>query len=237
MAGTNAKQKIEMDEAGEITATLDGAVFKITRDSKVTAFTEANVEPKAALGAATEGVVSIGKDFAVSAYGAKIVPTATGYTVYADSITLRHANENKTSTAIEAALKAHAVGDHLKDGTFCIWVDIKQNLAKFVPEDIFGGESNFDSQDNVVKKANKSGIHGHKDWRRITDDEGKTLSDNWAAVAPKDLQGSSAPWFWLASPGSNGGLVRRGGGEADPCYSNRHDSRPVPVVRSGPARS
>jgi len=147
------------------------------------------------------------------------------------------ANGN-TITAIAAAKKALEIGDRMKDGTVVIAVDLKENIALFAPKDIFGGNSAFDSQDSVVKQANVQGLHGHKDWRRITDEEASALAKAWDKVAPPALQGSAAPWFWGAATddAGNGSVFRRG-------YSvwnrgpYRLDSRPVPVVRSGPARS
>ena len=69
--------------------------------------------------------------------------------------------------------KVHEVGELLKDGTVCIAVDLKNNKALFVPKDIFGGKSTFDAQDKIPQDANRKKIHGHDDWRRITDAEGK----------------------------------------------------------------
>ena len=83
------------------------------------------------------------------------------------------------------------------------------------------------------------GAHGHKDWRRITDAEGKKLSDAWDKVAPPALPGRADPWFWIASRSYYGdyGRVRRGGvADSDICLGP-DDLLPVPVVRSGPARS
>jgi hypothetical protein len=137
------------------------------------------------------------------------------------------------------ARKALGVGDRLKDGTVCIAVDLKKNEAKFVPAAIFGGKAKFDDQHKIPAQLNQQNAHGHSDWRNITDDGGKTLSEVWDKVAPDELKGRAAPWFWLASPydGFSGyGRVRRGG-EADWGFLYRDHSLPVPVVRSGPARS
>jgi hypothetical protein len=187
--------------------------------------------------------ISLGDGFgevAVKANGIRIELHADGsvdaYTAGAVKV---HPAANDTAAKPKAALKAHEVGEHLKDGTVCIAVDLKNDNALFAPEGIFGGNAKFDDQDEVVEKVNAgNGTHGHKDWRRITDAEGKTLSEVWNKVAPPALQGRAAPWFWLASPYDdfNGGRVRRGG-EAGWYNSYRNYSLPVPVVRSGPARS
>jgi hypothetical protein len=143
---------------------------------------------------------------------------------------------NDSAAKLKAALKAYEVGEHLQDGTVCIAVDLKNDNALFAPEGIFGGNAKFDDQDEVVEKVNAgNGTHGHKDWRRITDAEGKTLSEVWNKVAPPALR-RAAPCFWLALPYDDyDGRVRRGG-EAPWYFYTRLDSLPVPVVRSGPAR-
>ena len=144
------------------------------------------------------------------------------------------ANDQQTSSLGQ---RAYEVGQRLRDGTVVLSVDLDKNQALFVPAKIFGGEAKFDHQNNVVQSVNRDALHGHNDWRRITDDEGATLSKNWGKVAPAELQGRAAPWFWLASLYVlNIGRVRRGG-EADCDHSGRGYSHPVPVVRSGPARS
>jgi len=146
------------------------------------------------------------------------------------------ANDRQTSNIAQRALE---VGQRLRDGTVVLSIDLDKNQALFVPAKIFGGEAKFDHQNNVVQSVNRDALHGHNDWRRITDDEGETLSKNWGKVAPAELQGRSAPWFWLASPYFNFfGRVRRGG-EADCSYLTNYPlpSNPVPVVRCGPARS
>ena len=177
--------------------------------------------------------IDLGNDFGdvvVKANGVQV-------TIGADGSVRPPVPANDTAAKATAALKAHEVGEHLEDGTVCIAVDLKNDKALFAPEGIFGGNAPFDDQDEVVVKVNaRSGTHGHKDWRRITDEEGKTLADVWNKVAPPALQGRAAPWFWLASPDHYHGRVRRGG-EADGNYNNRDDLLPVPVVRSGPARS
>lgn len=135
------------------------------------------------------------------------------------------------------AQKVLAVGDRLKDGTVVIAVDVNKNKALFAPGGIFGGESDFDYQDGVVDTANAQSLHGHNDWRRVTNDEAGTLASAWNKVAPDALQGRAAPWFWGASIVlySTGRVYR--GGESVWRDFHRDDSRPVPVVRSGPARS
>jgi hypothetical protein len=137
-----------------------------------------------------------------------------------------------------AAPKAHQVGEHLKDGTVCIAVDLKNDNALFAPEGIFGSYECCDHQEEAVNRVNAGkGRHGHKDWRRITEAEGKTLSEVWDKVAPPALKGRAAPWFWL--PGQSfvdDGMARKGG-EADWDFLDKYFSLPVPVVRSGPAWS
>lgn len=130
------------------------------------------------------------------------------------------------------------VGDRLQDGTVCVAVDLGKNTALFAPAGIFGGTASFDDQDDIISKANKNALHGHTDWRKITDDEGATLAQVWDKVAPPELQGSTSPWFWLASPDANNlGRVRRGGESAVWGDTNRLNLIPVPCLRSGPARS
>lgn len=240
MTGT-IRQDVQINFAGDVGKIVIGSSkFDVTPDSKVVAYTDQEVQLQPAAPATTDGLIaSIGKDFAVAVYGAKIMKSVAGFSIQAASITLRHpANENNTSTSISLAPRALKVGEHLRDGTVVLSVDLEKNEALFVPAKIFGGEAKFDHQDNVVKSANRDGLHGHKDWRRITDAEGETLSKAWDKVAPAELQGRAAPWFWLASPYYliYVGRVCRGG-EADWLYGNRDDSDPVPVVRSGPARS
>lgn len=127
------------------------------------------------------------------------------------------------------------VGQRLRDGTVVLSVDLGKNKALFLPAIIFGGEAKFDHQDKVVESVNREALHGHRDWRRITQIEGETLSKVWDKVAPLELRDPNAPWFWLTTTnGLSDGKVHKGG-EA---YSNlkpRDKSYPVPVVRSGPA--
>lgn len=125
------------------------------------------------------------------------------------------------------------VGQRLRDGTVVLSVDLNKDEALFVPAEIYGGRATFDNQNDVVASVNKNALHGHKDWRRITDDEGKTLADNWAKVTTK-----APEWFWLASSYYylSFGRVRRGG-HSDWGSNGRVDSHPVPVVRRGLARN
>ena len=235
------QQDVQINFDGDVgKVVIDGSRFDVTPDSKVVAYTDQEVSSQPPASATNEGpIASIGKDFSVAVYGAKIMKTDAGFTIQAASIALRPpANENKTQTAIGLAQRALEVGQRLRDGTVVLSVDLDKNEALFVPAKIFSGEAKFDHQDNVVKSANRDGLHGHKDWRRITDAEGETLSKAWDKVAPAELQGPAAPWFWLASPYDiDGGRVRRGGEAGWDASDFRFVSYPVPVVRSGPARS
>jgi hypothetical protein len=184
--------------------------------------------------------VSLGDDFGaavITLNGLRLEVGADGKSVRvvsANPVQLSYAaNENKTPL-VQRALE---VGERLRDGTVVLSVDLDKNVALFVPAKIFGGEAKFGHQDNVVKSANRDGLHGHKDWRLITDAEGETLSKAWDKVAPTELQGRAAPWLWLASPVYKVDRLVRRGGEADWNYFYRGVSTPVPVVRSGPARS
>jgi hypothetical protein len=171
--------------------------------------------------------INLGEDFgavAVIVNGARIEIGANG-----DVTSIKPANGN-TSTAIAAAKEALEIGDRMKDGTVVIAVDLEKNTALFAPEGIFGGSSDFEHQDGVVKNTNEQSLAGHKDWRRITDEEAGALAVAWDRVAPAALQDSHAPWFWGAS-----NICR--GGEFLSSYDAQDGSRPVPVVRSGPARS
>lgn len=152
-----------------------------------------------------------------------------------DCMKISHAaNENRTSVAISLAQRALEVGDRLRDGTVVLSVDLEKNEALFVPEGIFGGKAKFDHQDRVVKDVNSSALHGHKDWRRITNVEGAALSEVWDKVAPPAL-GDARPWFWLVSSSLNSGQVSKGG-ISSRFLDNRNHSWLVPVIRSGPAR-
>ncbi len=197
------------------------------------------IENETPANSAPSSVAAVFGNVAVQGYGTSVVIQPNGNVIVNNKVIV-HANGNVEQTvsndsSVAAAPKTHEVGERLEDGTVCIDVDLKNNKALFAPEGIFGGAAKFDDQDDVVEKVNAGdGLHGHKDWCRITDAEGKKLSDVWNKVAPPALQGSAAPWFWLASPGTNGRMRR--GGEADGTYG-RDCLRPVPVVRSGPALS
>jgi hypothetical protein len=241
MTGTTQQPDVQISFTGFVgKVAIDDSRFEVTSEGDVVAYTDQKVFPQPLAKAIDEkNTASIGKDFSVAVYGAKIMKTEAGFTIQAASIALRPpANENKASTAIGLAQRALEVGDRLRDGTVVLSVDLDKNEALFVPAKIFGGNAKFDHQDNVVKSANKDSLHGHKDWRRITDAEGETLSKAWDKVAPAELQGPAAPWFWLASPNFlNIGRVRRGGDADWYILTFRSYSYPVPVVRSGPARS
>ncbi len=211
--------------------------------------------------------ISLGDDFGaanITLNGLRLEVDANGRSVRVVSEApvgiIWAANENKASTAIDLAQRTPLeqrvleVGQRLRDGTVCIFVDPAEDVSLRVPGKIFAGWADFDSQDIAVRKANTEALNGHKDWGRITAAQGKILSDVWDKAllkfwqeegrrfAPPEFekqgwQDKDRPWFWLASPGGNsGGRVRRGG-EADWSNDNRSNSYPVPVVRSGPARS
>lgn len=138
-------------------------------------------------------------------------------------------DQNSAGGLVQRVLE---VGQRLRDGTVVLSVDLDKNEALFVPAEIFGGRARFDNQNDVVASVNRDALHGHNDWRRITDDEGKTLADNWARVTTHDPE-----WFWLASSVSNySGRVRHGG-RSDWRRLDRGYSYPVPVVRCGLARN
>lgn len=234
-------QDVQINFAGGVgTVVMGGSRFDVTPDSKVVAYTDQQVSPQPLAAAANESpITNIGKVFTVAIYDAKIMKTDAGFTIQAASIALRPAaNEDKMQKSVGLAQRALEVGERLQDATVVLSIDLDKNEALFVPVKIFGGDAQFDHQDNVVKSMNEDGLHGHKDWRRITDAEGEMLSRAWDKVAPAELQGRDAPWFWLASPGTvygyGLGRVHRGG-EADWDNFFRTDSLPVPVIRSGPA--
>jgi hypothetical protein len=249
MPARGAKQDVQVS-IGKGFVIIGGDRVEVSPDGKkVTAYTNDGVEtmttkpaPVMPRGASERGI-SISADFnTVVLNGVLIQRAFEGHLVISSPGTVVIKPRPANDTAANDAGKALEVGEHLKDGTVVIAVDLEHNEALRVPEGIFGGNDRFDYQDEVVEEVNAgSGTHGHKDWRRITDEEGKTLSEVWNKVAPAALKGRAAPWFWLASPysfnyTSNLGRVRRGG-EADWYSRNRYDSLPVPVVRSGPAQS
>lgn len=141
----------------------------------------------------------------------------------------------------EKARKVLEVGDHMKDGTVVIDVDLKNDIAFFAPENIFGGNSDFDHQNDVVDKVNAKNLHGHKDWRRITSAQAEKLSIIWSKVAPPGLRGRNAPRFWSPLPFDHpsdpyGSTYR--GDTVGPLNMpmRRTRSCAVPVIRSGPAK-
>ena len=162
--------------------------------------------------------------------------TVNGKNIVVDQTGKVALEASRTNTPI--AQKAHEVGERLKDGTVVIAVDPDTNTSLRVPGDIFGGKSDFYHQDGVVNTANAQSLHGHQDWRRVTDAEAGTLARAWNKVAPPTLQGSAAPWFWGASAHySNGSIFRGGESGWGTATRDRYGSCPVPVVRSGPALS
>lgn len=100
------------------------------------------------------------------------------------------ANGQETPSLAKRVLE---VGQRLRDGTVVLSVDLDKDEALFVPAKIFGGRAKFDYQDDVVRSVNNDALHGHGDWRRITDAEGKTLADNWAKLQRKTLNGFGSP--------------------------------------------
>ncbi|QQG37317.1 MAG: hypothetical protein HYS17_06030 [Micavibrio aeruginosavorus] len=230
MTGTTQQPDVQISFTGDVgKVVIGGSRFEVTPDGRVTAYTDQKVFPQPLAKAIDEkNTASIGKDFSVAVYGAKIMKAEAGFTIQAASIAQR-------PPAIGLAQRALEVGQRLSDGTVVLSVDLNKNEVLFVPAKIFGGEARFDRQDNVVESANKDSLHGHKDWRRITDAEGVTLSEAWDKVAPAELQGRAAPWFWLdATEYDINGRVRQGG-EPDWDRVFRFFSLPVPLVRSGPA--
>lgn len=129
------------------------------------------------------------------------------------------------------------VGQHLRDGTIFLSVDLEKNEALFLPGTIFGGLSKVDMEGVVIDFVNNYALYSHVDWRGISDEEGTLLAREWAKVAPLQLQGLYAPWFWIPSLGNSltpHGRVRKGG-EVLWRDGIRGHSYPVPVIRSGPA--
>ena len=180
--------------------------------------------------------ITLGDDFgavAITVNGRRIEIGADG------GVEIKPANGN-TMTAIAAAQKALEIGDRMKDGTVVIAVDLENNIALFVPEGIFGGNARFEDQYDVVEKADAQKLHGHTDWRLITDNEASALAKAWGKVAPPALQGEAAPYFWGLSADqafySASGRIYRGGMDGW-FYSAPRNLYPVPIVRRGPARS
>ena len=160
--------------------------------------------------------------------GGQLLINGQSYSVNENGLVLP-SNDHQTPNFAQRVLE---VGQRLRDGTLVLSVDLDKDEALLLPAKIFGGKAQFGNQDDVVRSVNNAALHGHSDWRRITDDEGKTLADNWAKVTTQDPE-----WFWLASPYDflNRGRVRCSG-DSDYIIIVRDDSNLVPVVRSGPAR-
>lgn len=140
------------------------------------------------------------------------------------------------------------VGSRLPDGT----IAISNNLV--LPSRIFGGWTDFGFQDDAVKMANQRALDGHRDWRRITDVEGKKISEIWNKAvlkvweeegrkfAPPEFEqhcwqkDKLRPLFWLATPCDEVlGYVCSGSEDVRHPFGKGFPN-PVPVVRSGPAR-
>lgn len=222
----------------------EGAEFSVTPNGSVTVYTDKNIMAQKLEAMLRHGMHD---GFYVSVYGVIISKIDSGFAVQADRIEksrpdfgnqLQVSNPNRSS-----APKVLRVGDHLSDGTVVIYVDPEKDEALFVPERVFAGKARFNKQDDLVESINEAGLHGHKDWRRITDTAGDTLAEVWNKVAPKELQGPNAPLFWISSSKNLGlcGSTNVGGGKGD-IYSDslyemvKISSLPVPVIRSGPAK-
>ena len=132
------------------------------------------------------------------------------------------------------------VGDRMRDGTVVVAVDPKKNVALFAPEDIFGGESEFYHQDDVVNKANDQGLSGHKDWRRVTDKEAGKLAKDWGEVAPPALRDEPTEFWGAYSIPNNWVLIPLAhlycGGKAEAVVDAKCTTHHVPIIRSGPAK-
>lgn len=130
------------------------------------------------------------------------------------------------------------VGQRLRDDTVVLSVDFDNDKALILPANIFGGKDQFHNQDNLVKWRNTDRLHGHKDWRRVTDDEAKILAVKWAEVTEKP-----AVMFWMASQvldwelssGSMGYACKAGSLKNFRRHAN--DYLYVPIVRSISLRS
>lgn len=142
---------------------------------------------------------------------------------------------NDQQTPPNLAPRALEVGQRLRDGTIVLSVDYPNNSSLRVPAQIFGGNCKFYGQDNVKTSANKKALHGHTDWRCITDEEGDTLRSSWYKIT------NAAPqWFWLpAYNPEGGGYIELGGRKKfddDDLVSHRGNASAV-VIRSGPAHT
>lgn len=135
---------------------------------------------------------------------------------------------------VNIAPRALKVGDRLNDGTVVLSLNRARNEALLVPKKIFGYVTNFENQDYAIKEyVNKCDLHGHDDWRPITDTEGEELARVWDKVAPPEMQGHNAPLFWLrARKTFNDGHVGKGGEPDLDLIKQKEVSLPVPVVRS-----
>lgn len=135
---------------------------------------------------------------------------------------------------VNIAPRALKVGDRLNDGTVVLSLNRARNEALLVPKKIFGYVTNFENQDYAIKEyVNKCDLHGHDDWRPITDTEGEELARVWDKVAPPEMQGHNAPLFWLRSREDiNSGHVCKGSEPALHRVKPKEATLPVPVVRS-----
>jgi hypothetical protein len=186
-------QEVKIDQAGVVTVRLPGSIFKISPDNRVIAYTECSVNLQAAFRVASKGVVKLGKDGTVAAYNTKIMPTATGFTVHAKSVTLRAA---KTATAIGAALDALKIGQVMKDGT--IYFGALKGVRMFTTTDNAQGLYAFDNQNAASEWLNQNHAYSHNDWKNPTQEELGVLCANW-------MEAKLSPVFqdctlWSASP-------------------------------------
>jgi len=138
-------------------------------------------------------------------------------------------------------------GDRLKNGTVCFAVNRQRGEALFAPEEMYAGKSGFfaEPQNAIVDKANEQKIHGHDDWRRLEDPESGQLADAWDIVAPREMQGPKAEYFWMSSnirfanygPGSpftdQYGLARSGGDNPRLWSDKVENERWLPITRDG----
>jgi hypothetical protein len=145
--------------------------------------------------------------------------------------------------------KVAEVGDRMEDGTVIIDVDLENDRALFAPQAIFGRRTPYFGQYEVVDEANAQALHGHRNWRAIKHEEAQTLVNNWDKVAPPELQGNKAPYFWgeyinvdpLTDHGASATLaadglaiVFRGDREGPEIDGQEGKSRFVAIVRTGP---
>lgn len=144
------------------------------------------------------------------------------------------ANEDEYNRGLEG--RVLKVGERLRDGTVVLSFNEASNEAIFVSEQILFGLCIYDRQNEILESFNFHGLHGHKDWRLIADDEAKTLANIWYKVAPKVLLVNQPPCFWIPklTPAIYG-RVRQGGNQNFK-YVDSNSSYAVSLVRSGPAR-